>query len=78
MWLSMLNKPNANRHPRDGALWIVFLRYYTQDFNYKKRIVTIRQYEPLLRVDKKWYSDIIAIEDPFELYRNLAEYIRVK
>ncbi|CAF1136482.1 unnamed protein product [Adineta steineri] len=72
------NKKNEPNTMSSGALWIAFLRYYTQDFNYKKRIVTIRQYEPLLRVDKKWYSDIIAIEDPFELYRNLAEYIRVK
>ncbi|CAF1204471.1 unnamed protein product [Adineta steineri] len=72
------NKKNEPNTMSSGALWIAFLRYYTQNFNYKKRIVTIRQYEPLLRVDKKWYSDIIAIEDPFELYRNLAEYIRVK
>ncbi|CAF0858279.1 unnamed protein product [Adineta steineri] len=72
------NKKNEPNTMSSGALWIAFLRYYTQDFNYKKRIVTIRQYEPLLRVDKKWYSDIIAIEDPFELHRNLAEYIRVK
>ncbi|UJR19233.1 hypothetical protein I4U23_022362 [Adineta vaga] len=36
------------------------------------------QYEPLLRVDKRWHGNTIAVEDPIELYRNLAEYLRVQ
>jgi hypothetical protein len=56
-----------------GALWVALLRYYTEQFNYTKNIVTIRQYEPLLHVDKAWFRKVIAIEDPFELSHNLAE-----
>ncbi|CAF0986945.1 unnamed protein product [Adineta steineri] len=72
------NEKNEPNTMSSGALWIAFLRYYTQDFNYTKRIVTIRQYEPLLRVDKRWYGNIIAIEDPFELYRNLGDHLQLQ
>ncbi|CAF4500350.1 unnamed protein product, partial [Rotaria sp. Silwood2] len=55
-----------------GALWIEFLRFYTEQFNYEEHIVTIRQIEPLLKCEKGWFRQTIAIEDPFELSHNLA------
>jgi DNA polymerase sigma len=61
-----------------GALWIALLRYYTEQFNYHENIVTIRQYELLPRVNKGWFSNMIAIEDPFELSRNLAQHLSIQ
>ncbi len=55
-----------------GALWIEFLRFYTEQFNYDEHVVTIRQKEPLLKHEKGWFRQTIAIEDPFELSHNLA------
>ncbi|CAF0961898.1 unnamed protein product [Rotaria magnacalcarata] len=55
-----------------GALWVEFLRFYTEQFNYEEHIVTIRQIEPLLKHEKGWLRQTIAIEDPFELSHNLA------
>ncbi|CAF1021216.1 unnamed protein product [Adineta ricciae] len=55
-----------------GALWIEFLRYYTEQFNYEEHVVTIRQLEPLFKHEKGWFRQTIAIEDPFELSHNLA------
>ena len=48
-----------------GALWIEFLRFYTEQFNYEDHVVTIRQSEPLLKQEKGWFRQTIAIEDPF-------------
>ena len=61
-----------------GALWIQFLHYYTERFDYEKNIVTIRQYEPLLRTDKGWFRRTIAIEDPFLLTHNLSEKLSLR
>ncbi|CAF3977863.1 unnamed protein product, partial [Rotaria sp. Silwood1] len=72
------NKNNEPNTMTSGSLWVAFLRYYTEQFNYNKNIVTIRQKEPLLRVDKGWFGKIIAIQDPFELSRNLAEHISMQ
>ncbi len=55
-----------------GALWIEFLRFYTEQFNYDEHVVTIRQIEPLLKHEKGWFRQTVAIEDPFELSHNLA------
>ena len=55
-----------------GRLWIEFLRYFTEIFNYDEHVVTIRQFEPLLKHEKGWFKHTIAIEDPFELSHNLA------
>lgn len=60
-----------------GALWIEFLRFYTEQFNYE-HVVTIRQIEPLLKYEKGWFRQTIAIEDPFELSHNLAGGLSVK
>ncbi|CAF3577295.1 unnamed protein product [Rotaria sp. Silwood1] len=61
-----------------GELWIELLRYYTELFDYEKNIVTIRQYEPLSRLEKGWFRQTIAIEDPFILTHNLADTLFLK
>ncbi|CAF3709399.1 unnamed protein product [Rotaria socialis] len=61
-----------------GTLWIEFLRYYTEQFDYKNNVVTIRQYEPLPRLEKGWFRQTIAIEDPFLLTHNLADKLSLK
>lgn len=55
-----------------GSLWLGFLRYYTEDFNFKERVINIKQLAPLLRFEKIWNSKSIAIEDPFDLSHNLG------
>ncbi len=63
-----------------GELWIEFLRYYVEKFDYEKNIVTIRQFQPLRRDEKGWFKKTIAIEDPFILTHDLADklYLRSK
>jgi DNA polymerase sigma len=56
-----------------GELWVQFLRYYTEKFDYDKNVITIRQLEPLRRDEKGWFHQTIAIEDPFILTHNLAD-----
>ncbi|XP_076069141.1 terminal uridylyltransferase 7-like isoform X2 [Oratosquilla oratoria] len=55
-----------------GELWVNLLRYYTETFNWKDHVVTIRQHKPLSRLEKMWNSRCIAIEDPFDLSHNLG------
>lgn len=55
-----------------GQLWVNMLRYYTETFNWKEHVVTIRQLAPLTRLHKLWNSRCIAIEDPFDLSHNLG------
>ncbi|KAG0710685.1 Terminal uridylyltransferase 4 [Chionoecetes opilio] len=55
-----------------GLLWVNMLRYYTETFNWKDHVVTIRQLAPLSRLQKLWNSRCIAIEDPFDLSHNLG------
>ncbi|KAK4314793.1 hypothetical protein Pmani_013939 [Petrolisthes manimaculis] len=55
-----------------GQLWVGMLRYYTETFNWKEHVVTIRQAAPLTRLQKLWNSRCIAIEDPFDLSHNLG------
>lgn len=55
-----------------GQLWVNMLRYYTEIFNWKDHVVTIRQLAPLTRLQKLWNSRCIAIEDPFDLSHNLG------
>ena len=55
-----------------GQLWVSMLRYYTEVFNWKENVVTIRQYAPLTRLQKLWNSRCIVIEDPFDLSHNLG------
>ncbi|KAH9362805.1 hypothetical protein HPB48_015232 [Haemaphysalis longicornis] len=55
-----------------GELWLGMLRFYTEEFNFKKDVVCIRQKAPLTKLQKMWNSRCIAIEDPFELHHNLG------
>lgn len=56
-----------------GQLWLGFLRYYTETFNWADHVVCIRQSDtPLVRKQKNWTKHRLAIEDPFELSHNLA------
>ncbi|CAF1521748.1 unnamed protein product [Adineta ricciae] len=61
-----------------GELWIAFLRYYADQFDYEKHVVAIRQIEPLTRDEKGWFHRTIAIEDPFILTHNLAERLSLQ
>ncbi|CAF5077017.1 unnamed protein product [Rotaria sp. Silwood1] len=61
-----------------GELWIEFLRYYTEIFDYDKNIVTIRQIQPLPRSEKGWFHPTIAIEDPFILTHDLTEKLSLR
>ncbi|KAH9365149.1 hypothetical protein HPB48_002327 [Haemaphysalis longicornis] len=55
-----------------GELWLGMLRFYTEEFNFKKHVVCIRQKAPLTKLQKMWNSRCIAIEDPFDLHQNLG------
>jgi terminal uridylyltransferase len=55
-----------------GELWLGFLRYYTEAFEWDNHVVCIRQLEPLTRKSKNWTKYRVAIEDPFKLTHNLA------
>ena len=56
-----------------GQLWLGFLDFFTK-WNDEEMVVSIRQSRLLTRVEKEWPSPFpcIAIEDPFELSRNLG------
>ncbi|UJR11522.1 hypothetical protein I4U23_015703 [Adineta vaga] len=69
VWINK-NGPNSLT---TGELWLEFLRYYIEQFDYEKNVVTIRQFEPLKRYEKGWFNPTIAIEDPFILTHNLAD-----
>lgn len=54
-------------------LFLGFIKYYTETFNYEEHVVTISQLEPLLRKEKRWTtSTLICVEDPFEKSHNLG------
>ena len=55
-----------------GELWLGFLRYYTEVFDWENQVVCIRDPNPLTRKEKNWTKHRLAIEDPFELSHNLA------
>ena len=55
-----------------GELWLGFLRYYTEFFDWDNHVVSIRDNEPLTRKAKGWTKHRLAIEDPFELSHNLS------
>lgn len=55
-----------------GELWLGLLRFYTEDFDFKEHVVSIRQRRRLTTFEKQWTSKCIAIEDPFDLNHNLG------
>ncbi|KAH9499941.1 Terminal uridylyltransferase 4 [Bulinus truncatus] len=72
---SQLNKlwPHKGENKLSVAeLWLGFLRFYVEDFQYKKLVISIRQLAPLTRFEKLWNGACLAIEDPFDLNHNLG------
>ncbi|CAH2310847.1 terminal uridylyltransferase 4 isoform X2 [Pelobates cultripes] len=55
-----------------GELWLGFLRFYTEEFDFKEYVISIRQKKLLTTFEKQWTSKCIAIEDPFDLNHNLG------
>ncbi|KAL1469106.1 hypothetical protein MTO96_004833 [Rhipicephalus appendiculatus] len=55
-----------------GELWLGLLSFYTEEFNVQTHVVSIRQAALLTRSEKGWRSTFLAIEDPFDLKRNLT------
>lgn len=55
-----------------GELWLGLLRFYTEEFDFKEHVISIRQQKRLTTFEKQWTSKCIAIEDPFDLNHNLG------
>nr|CAB3267384.1 terminal uridylyltransferase 4 [Phallusia mammillata] len=55
-----------------GELWLGMIRFYTEDFDFRKHVVSIRQKKLLTTFEKEWTSKFISIEDPFDLNHNLG------
>ncbi|XP_076846196.1 terminal uridylyltransferase 4 isoform X2 [Brachyhypopomus gauderio] len=55
-----------------GQLWLALLRFYTEEFDFKEHVISIRQHKRLTTFEKQWTSKCIAIEDPFDLNHNLG------
>ncbi|XP_077450740.1 terminal uridylyltransferase 4 isoform X2 [Stigmatopora argus] len=55
-----------------GELWLGLLRFYTENFDFKEHVISIRQKKRLTTFEKQWTSKCIAIEDPFDLNHNLG------
>ncbi|GAB6033326.1 Terminal uridylyltransferase 7 [Chamberlinius hualienensis] len=61
-----------------GELWLGLMKFYTEEFNYKEHVISIRQNKILTRFEKLWNSRSIAIEDPFDLNHNLGSGVSNK
>ena len=71
--------PGHNKNKQTiGELWLGFLRYYTEKFNWDDDVVCIKSNEQLTRRSKNWTKHRLAIEDPFELSHNLAAGVSQK
>ena len=55
-----------------GELWLGYLRYYVEVFDFEKSVISIRKFKPLSKFEKFWSKSFIAIEDPFNLSHNLG------
>ncbi|XP_054911040.1 terminal uridylyltransferase 4 isoform X2 [Poeciliopsis prolifica] len=73
--LDKLRQRLADRQPNTesvGELWLGLLRFYTEEFDFKEHVISIRQHKRLTTFEKQWTSKCIAIEDPFDLNHNLG------
>ncbi|XP_077547829.1 terminal uridylyltransferase 7-like [Haemaphysalis longicornis] len=76
--IPVLQELNPEREPKPdnngsvGELWLGMLRFYMEEFNFKKHVVCIRQKAPLTKLRNMWNSWCIAIEDPFDMHPNLG------
>ncbi len=59
-----------------GELWLGFLRYYTEDFDWDNNVISIKNTDQLTKRSKNWSKHRLAIEDPFEINKNLAKRIK--
>lgn len=60
--------PFRNSNTKSVAeLFLGFLRYYSEEFNFEERVVCCRQFKPLTRLEKMWTGKKLAIEgkNPF-------------
>ncbi|XP_029573951.1 terminal uridylyltransferase 7 isoform X2 [Salmo trutta] len=55
-----------------GALWLGLLQFYTETFDFREHVISIRQSAALTTFNKQWTSKYIVIEDPFDLNHNLG------
>ncbi|KAG8505065.1 Terminal uridylyltransferase 7 [Galemys pyrenaicus] len=55
-----------------GQLWLGLLRFYTEEFDFKEYVISIRRKSLLTTFKKQWTSKYIVIEDPFDLNHNLG------
>nr|XP_048303596.1 terminal uridylyltransferase 7 isoform X2 [Myodes glareolus] len=55
-----------------GQLWLGLLRFYTEEFDFKEHVISIRRKGLLTTFKKQWTSKYIVIEDPFDLNHNLG------
>ncbi|MFH4975345.1 hypothetical protein AB6A40_002054 [Gnathostoma spinigerum] len=61
-----------------GELWLGFLVFFAEKFDFETEVIQIRRREPLNKLDKGWQSRPIAIEDPFDLNHNLSSGVHKK
>ncbi|KAF3835533.1 hypothetical protein F7725_028091, partial [Dissostichus mawsoni] len=57
--LRRLPQPNTESV---GELWLGLLRFYTEEFDFKEHVISIRQRKRLTTFEKQWTSKCIAIE----------------
>ncbi|KAK6494342.1 terminal uridylyltransferase 7-like [Huso huso] len=55
-----------------GELWLGMLQFYTEEFDFKEHVISIRRKKLLTTFKKQWTSKYIVIEDPFDLNHNLG------
>ncbi|XP_038142985.1 terminal uridylyltransferase 4 isoform X1 [Cyprinodon tularosa] len=73
--IDKLRQHLSDRQPNTesvGELWLGLLRFYTEEFDFKEHVISIRQQKRLTTFEKQWTSKCIAIEDPFDLNHNLG------
>ncbi|XP_061196234.1 terminal uridylyltransferase 4-like isoform X2 [Saccostrea echinata] len=59
-----------------GSLWLEMLEFYSLKFENSVNIICIRQHQVLSRVERKWNTKRLAIEDPFSPKRNAARSVK--
>ena len=59
-------------HQNLADLWLEFLCYCVSKFDWDKQVISLRQIDPLSKIDKYWTNRKIGIEDPFNLSHNLG------
>lgn len=64
-----------NNQSSVGELWVCFFKYYTEEFDWNRGVVTVRRLQPLSKLEKCWTHKRACIEDPFNLDRNLAGHL---